>query len=59
MSLARRKAHTKMAGTKWFLTGELDLMLSILACDERYEDAAFILPVSFGNITKDGVCAHA
>ncbi len=34
-------------------------MLSILACDGRYKDAAFILPVSFSNILKDGVCPHA
>ncbi len=34
-------------------------MLSILACDGWYEEAAFILPVSFSNILKDGVCAHA
>jgi hypothetical protein len=59
MSLAQRKQHTEKAGTEWFSTGELDLMLSILACDGRYEDAAFIMPVSFSNILKDGVFAHA
>jgi hypothetical protein len=60
MSLAQRKQHPpEKAGTEWFLTGELDLMLSILVCDGRYEDAAFILPVSFSNILKDGVFAHA
>jgi hypothetical protein len=59
MTLAQRKQHTEMAGTKWFLRGELDLMISILACDGRYEDAAFILPVSSSNILKDGVRAHA
>ena len=33
MSLAQRKQHTEKAGTEWFSTGELVLMLYILACD--------------------------
>ncbi len=59
MTLAQRKQHTEKAGSEWFSTGELDLMLSIFACDGRYEDAVFILPVSVSNILKDGVFAHA
>ena len=35
------------------------MILSLLACAGRYKDAALILPVSFRNILKDGVCAHA
>ena len=33
MTLAQRKQHTEKAGTEWFSTGELVLMLYILACD--------------------------
>jgi hypothetical protein len=46
MTLENRVKHTEDQGMKWMATGELDLMLSILTCDGRYEDAAFILPVN-------------
>ena len=59
MTLARRKQHTEANGTKWFSTGEVDLMLSILFCDGRYEDAAFVLPVHASNTIKSGFAAHA
>ena len=49
ITLARRKQHSKDKGTKWLSTGEVNLMLSILLCDGRYEDAALILPVYSGN----------
>ena len=47
-----------MQGFEWFETGEIDLMLSILLCDGRYEDAAFILPVKFSTTLKIGCRAH-
>jgi hypothetical protein len=59
MTLARRKQHTSDRGMKWFSTGEIDLMLSILSLDGRYEDAAFILPVHSSNTIKSGFSAHA
>ncbi len=46
MTLQQREEHAKSEGTKWLSTGELDLMLSILLCDERYEDAAYIHPTT-------------
>jgi hypothetical protein len=52
MTLACRKQHSKDKGTKRLSTGEVNLMLSILLCDGRYEDAAFILPVHSGNSLK-------
>ena len=54
MTLKRREEHTKSDGTKWISTGELDLMLSILLCDGRYEDAAFILPTKSGHALQLG-----
>ncbi len=54
MSLQQREEHTKSGGTKWLSTGELDLMLSILLCDGRYEDAAYILPTSNGHALRLG-----
>ncbi len=54
MALKRREEHTKSGETKWISTGELDLMLSILLCDGRYEDAAFILPTKFGHALQLG-----
>jgi hypothetical protein len=59
MTLARRKQHTEANGTKWFSTREIDLMLSILSCDGRYEDVAFMLPVHASNTIKSGFAAHA
>ncbi len=59
MTLARRKQHSKVKVTKWLSTGEVNLMLSILLCDGRYEDAAFILPVYSSNTFKLGFAAHA
>jgi hypothetical protein len=54
MTLKRREEHTKSDGTKWISTGELDLMLSILLCNGRYEDAAFILPTKSGHALQLG-----
>ena len=47
MSFLNRHLHSKSGGTKWLATGELDLMLSILSFDGRYEDIAFILPITY------------
>ena len=58
MLLSHRIKHTEMQGFEWFETGEIDLMLSILLCDGRYEDAAFILPVKFSTTLKIGCRAH-
>jgi hypothetical protein len=54
MALACRKQHSKDKGTKWLSTGEVHLMILILLCDGRYEDAAFTLPVHSGNTLKLG-----
>jgi hypothetical protein len=54
MSLQQREEHTKSEETKWLSTGELDLMLSILLCDGRYEDATYILPTSDGQALRLG-----
>jgi hypothetical protein len=44
ISLINRIEHSKSKGTKWMASGEMDLMLSILSSDGRYEDLAYILP---------------
>ncbi len=44
ISLINLIEHSKAKGTKWMASGEMDLMLSILSCDGRYEDLAYILP---------------
>ena len=44
ISLLNRIEHSKAKGTKWMASGEMDLMLSILSCDDRHEDLACILP---------------
>jgi hypothetical protein len=44
ISLLNRIEHSKAKGTKWMASGEMDLMLSILSSDGRYEDLAYILP---------------
>ncbi|KAI2499609.1 hypothetical protein MHU86_14904 [Fragilaria crotonensis] len=59
MTLVRRKQHSESEGTQWFSSGEINLMLSILTCDGRYEDATFILSVYFGSVLKKGFAAHA
>jgi hypothetical protein len=48
MSLAQRKQHTEKAGTEWFSTGELDLMLSILASDVQEDSFSSSLPCDLG-----------
>jgi hypothetical protein len=52
MSLQQQEKHIKSEGSKWLLTGELDLMLFILLCDGRYEDAAYIHPTTDGHELK-------
>ena len=59
MEFERRKQHSEQHGKKWFSTGEVDLMLSILLCDGRYEDAAFILPVKWSDHLRTGCAALA
>ena len=54
MSLHQREEHTKSEGTQWLSTGELDLTLSLLLCDGRYEDAAYILLTSGGHALRLG-----
>jgi hypothetical protein len=47
MTFLNRHLHSQSAGRKWLATGELDLMLSIMSFDGRYEDISFILPVTY------------
>jgi hypothetical protein len=41
ISLLNCIEHSKAKGTKWMASGEMDLMLSILSSDGRYEDLAY------------------
>ncbi len=50
-SLAQRKQHTEKAGTEWFSTGELDLMLSILASDVQEDSFSSLLPCDLGPLS--------
>ena len=58
MSFLNRLEHSEKAGKKWMGSGEIDLMLSILACDGRYEDVAFILPVTRSVTLRDACEAY-
>jgi hypothetical protein len=58
MSLQQQEEHSKSEGTKWLSSGELDLMPSILLCNGRYEDAAYLLPIKAGQAMRLGFEAH-
>ena len=44
MLLVNRSEHTKNEGKGWMATGEIDLMISILMFDGRYQDSCFVMP---------------
>ena len=61
VSFLTRIKHTEQMGKKWLATGEMDFMLSILSSDGRYEDIAFILPLSYSEdvrIACEAYCKH-
>ena len=44
MLLVNRSEHTTKEGKGWMATGEIDLMISILMFDGRYQDSCFVMP---------------
>ncbi len=44
ISLLNCIEHSKAKGTKWMVSGEMDLMLSILSSDGRYEQLRMVFP---------------
>ena len=47
MLLFNRSEHTKKAGEGWMATSEIDLMISILMFDGRYQNSCFVMPCGF------------
>ena len=43
MTIKSRLEHSEKKGTKWFKSSEMDLMLSLLLADGRYQGKSFVV----------------
>ena len=58
MLLANRIEHSEKLGRKWIASSEIDLMLSTLLMDGRYQDFAFIVSAYHSNSIKKAFQAY-
>jgi hypothetical protein len=47
MLILRRIIYSHSEGSTWMQSSEMDLMVTTLMLDGRYEDSAFVLPLTY------------
>ena len=58
MKLSQRIEHSSTEGTAWMASGELDLLLSTIMIDGRYQNFSFVLPCWSSLDIKNGFEAY-